>query len=142
MTKKVPQPREQSRIKNPRSEPFTKAALFPVWSFQRLDIGGPWCFSKIDDANYFVEVLKKLGEFEKMNWNDLGSGGSHLIAISKLAKHAQKRLIEIKQEDIDELFSIRLKGKERVWGIMDNGVIRLLWWDPNHEICPSHKMHT
>ena len=142
MTKKIPISKEQSRAKNPRSETFCKSALSPVWSFQRLDIGGPWCISNINDANYFVEVLKKLGEFEKMNWSDLGSGGSHLIAISKLAKRAQERLIEIKQEDIDDLFSFRLKGKERMWGIMDNGVIRLLWWDPNHEVCLSHKKHT
>jgi len=37
----------------------------------------------------------------------------------------------------DALVSLRLSGKERVWGILQENALLLLWWDPGHEICPS-----
>ncbi|RKZ46349.1 MAG: hypothetical protein DRR00_24365, partial [Candidatus Parabeggiatoa sp. nov. 3] len=53
-----------------------------------------------------------------------------------------KRLAEIHQDDIDELFSLRLSGKERLWGILDNHILKILWWDANHDVWPSKKKHT
>lgn len=67
---------------------------------------------------------------------------NHHIKISDLCKSAQDRLAELRYRDIDELFSLHLTSKNRVWGILRQGVLSLLWWDPEHQICPSAKKHT
>ena len=36
-----------------------------------------------------------------------------------------------------DMHSLRLSGQERVWGILDQGVLSVLWWDPDHAVCPS-----
>ena len=36
----------------------------------------------------------------------------------------------------------RISGPGRVWGIREEHVLDLLWWDPRHEVCPSPKKHT
>ena len=80
-----------------------------------------------------------------MTWNQISIDGkkqNHSVAIAQLSKETQKRLVEINIIDIDELFSLRLSGRERIWGILDKGVLNLLWWDPNHRVCPSIKKHT
>jgi len=48
-------------------------------------------------------------------------------------------LAEIHQDDIDELFSLRLSSKECLWGILDNHILKILWWNMNHEVWPSKK---
>jgi hypothetical protein len=60
-----------------------------------------------------------------------------LIGRGSIIGEAQRRLVAIAQDDIDDLFSLHLGGKPRVWGVRDGSVLRLLWWDPEHEICPS-----
>ena len=58
-------------------------------------------------------------------------------------KSARDRLQKLKLDDIDELMSFRISGKERVWSIRQlNNVMKVLWWDPNHEIYPIRKRHT
>lgn len=113
----------------------------PLWSFQRLDVGGPWCWSKIESGD-IADVLSKMGFFETMSWTELAGDGCHPIAINRLHKNAQTRLQEINQDDIEELYSFRLSGRQRLWGIKHGRVVTLLWWDPHHEVCPSPKKHT
>ena len=48
----------------------------------------------------------------------------------------------IRQDDVDELMSFRLDSRGRVWCIQTGNIMRVLWWDPNHEVCPSFKKHT
>jgi len=40
------------------------------------------------------------------------------------------------------LFSFAIDGRRRVWGIRREHVLCLLWWDPNHQVCPSQKKAT
>jgi len=115
--------------------------LKPIWSFARLDVGGPWCFSKVAQSEITV-VLSKLGHFEGMTWEELGHQKSHEVLVSQLAKQARDRLIELKQDDVDDLFSFRLEGSVRVWGIRRLNVIQVLWWDPEHKVWPYVKKHT
>jgi hypothetical protein len=55
---------------------------------------------------------------------------------------ARKRLEQLRLDDTDELFSLRLNGQERLWGIRSNDIFSLLWWDPKHEICPAPLKYT
>lgn len=56
-----------------------------------------------------------------------------------MISEAQTRLEELKLDDEEELFRFRLDGTARVWGIREGRVFKILWWDPEHEICPSNK---
>ena len=83
-----------------------------------------------------------------MTWSEIqsASGGkragngtnNHFEYIAEMSKEAQKRAKEL-HLDVDQLFSLRLTGKERLYGILNNGVFYVLWYDAQHEIYPSVK---
>jgi hypothetical protein len=77
-----------------------------------------------------------------MPWRDIAGGESHFVEVDSLAPAARKRLVELGHDDLDQLFSIRIQGKPRAWGFRDGPVLLFLWWDPEHEVCPSVKKHT
>ena len=77
-----------------------------------------------------------------MEWTEIAGSDHHSIPVSKLSNEAQKRLEEIKQDDIDEIFSFHLQGKPRIICIRDLSIAKLLWFDPEHKVCPSQKKHT
>jgi len=107
-----------------------------------MDVGGPWCFYRdgIDRLRYIVD---KLSDFETMTWNEIKRNrGNHSVELASLSAGAKKRLEDIGRDDEDALFSFRLSGRERVWGIRREALLHLLWWDPKHEVCPSHRKHT
>lgn len=81
-----------------------------------------------------------------MTWGALltQSGGrkhgtnSHHIPMHKLIKEAQGRATELGIYE-DELLSLRLDGTHRVFGILTDGVLDIIWFDRDHEICPVNK---
>lgn len=112
------------------------------WSFSLLDCDGPWGFNKICRDELHQLVTNGFKHKEGVSWAEIKSSGSHHVEKNKLIKNAQKRLAEIYLDDHDELFSMRLTGKKRIWGIRDGNIFKLLWWDPEHEVCPSYKKGT
>jgi len=88
------------------------------------------------------EIRNKLANFESMTWGEILGRNSHLIPVGDICKGARDRLEALKQDDIDELLSLRLSGKQRIWGILEEQALKLLWWDPEHLVCPSQKKHT
>ncbi|MDP9932536.1 hypothetical protein J2X92_004791 [Variovorax paradoxus] len=75
-----------------------------------------------------------------MTWAEIQSatGGrkegnnNHFVPVAKMPKEAQDRLIELRLDDIDDLFSLRLQNALRLYGIRDGRVLRLIWHDPHH----------
>jgi len=94
--------------------------------------------------DFFMDTIyPKLKEFERLTWyeiitqrNKRERSKHHSIEKEKLSKKAQERLTDLKLDDYDELFSLRLSGGERIWGIRDFNCLQILWWDPNHEVLP------
>ncbi|HEX4964205.1 MAG TPA: hypothetical protein VF173_25490 [Thermoanaerobaculia bacterium] len=92
-----------------------------------------------------IQLREKLANFESMTWHEILTDAkkrNHAIPIEDLCKEAQDRLEEVGLGDLDELVSLRLSGTERVWGMRDANVLVLVWWDPDHAVCPSLKKHT
>jgi hypothetical protein len=118
--------------------------LHLAWHISMLDRGGRWGWNKANLEILWNKIYGKLVSLESMTWNQLSSNdqGSHLVPLSNLCSDARDRLEEIKQNDIEHLYSLRLSGKERIWGIRKANVLKILWWDPDHEVCPSLKKHT
>jgi hypothetical protein len=74
-----------------------------------------------------------------MTWNEIlviARKQNHFCAVSQLSK-AARETIEADWQNAEQILSIRLTNLKRVWGLMDNGVLYLLWWDPDHQVYPS-----
>jgi hypothetical protein len=112
----------------------------PSWRFSTVDKGG--MFAWPCNIQTELEIVQKLHGFDSMLWSEIEGKIHHAILKSSLSKEAQKRRDEIKQEDVDEVFSFHLSGKERIFCIRAGGVAKLLWHDPEHQVCLSKKKHT
>ena len=119
---------------------------YPNWRFKRVFLNHRWAID-LDNGNRFIKsILPKLISYETQTWQEIvgtpkgrGDGSkSHSVSIVNLCQEAQK-LLQDNNIYIDDLFSLRLTGKERVWGILENGVLDIIWYDSDHEICPVNK---
>ena len=117
----------------------------PVFLFTTMDCDGPWGLRRLMGADLCSAIFPKLRNFETMTWANIiqqsggGSSGtnSHPVKVASLASDAKKRLAEISQDDVEELFSLRLDGRKRIWGKREGRTLKILWYDPKHEVCPS-----
>lgn len=117
------------------------------WSLVLADREGKWAFGDkvFGGRDWCLEILPKLKDFEGKTWAIIANQSSgrssgtrnYHIARSALVKGARKRLKQIDMNDLDELYSLRLDGKRRLFGVVQDHVLKLLWYDPRHEICPS-----
>lgn len=100
------------------------------------------------DMKTFEHIQERLKNFESMTWSAIlldGKKQNHSVAVDRLCKQAKDRLEELRLFPVEKLVSLRLSAMGRIWGIPDpkeKAVLKLLWWDPRHEICPSLKKYT
>ncbi len=112
--------------------------------FDRLDLDGPWCFSKID-PDHLKQLLPKLAEYESMNVGEAFSGRpgkDYFFSRSKPPRHLVDRLEEIEADDLDGISRLQITGRQRLYGIRNRNEFSILWWDPEHQIWPSRKRNT
>lgn len=140
-TTKTPPPGKKAPRREERPEAVDTECL--VWHVRTLDPEGPYGWRQVSMKALWDEVWKKVRDFETMTWSEVKQTSQHhSIEVDRLSKEARKRLEEIGQSDVDELFSLRLTGKQRLWGIRDRHIFKVLWFDPGHKVCPSMKKHT
>lgn len=114
----------------------------PSWVVAIMDMDGPWSWKSADQATLH-EVRAFLASLESMAWNELlHKNRAHSIARWKISRDAQRRLEDIGQDDVDDLVSLRKTGAQRIWGIKDRDVLKLLWWDPDHTVYPVEMRNT
>lgn len=146
--KKISQAEKASSRKIPKSieEPQSFMRNFPVWSFKRLDDGySKWGLAQSGDL--MNNVVLKLKSIEGMTWQDIisASGGrshgtnNHYEDVSDLIPEAQERWNALHYDDYDKIFSLRLTGTHRLYGILEEGIFYIVWLDQNHEIYPLEK---
>jgi hypothetical protein len=122
----------------------------PLWSFKYCDFEYvKWCFAESDQIR---GVLKKLKAYEHQTWGDicqaLGKRNTlhHRVWATEMCTEAFKRIQELNLTKLefyrDSLFSFHLEGKNRLWGIINEGVYFIIWYDPNHEVYPVSKKFT
>jgi hypothetical protein len=139
----------RSPIPETRKSPTSQAVpslqgKSPRWRFCMLDLDGPFSWRQIT-ADELSAVHARLTCFESMSWMQVlkeGSRRNHWIARNRLSPEADKRLREIGLDDVDHLMSMGIDGCRRVHGILDQDTLKLLWWDPNHQVCLSPKRNT
>lgn len=135
----LPSPKKEAKI---ASEPPNFRGGVLTWRLNAVDREGPFSWNGLQERNDFKEVVEKLANFETMSENEIRDSGSHPIEVGKLSKSARNRLIELELDDLDTVFSFRIMGKRRVIAVQRQRYMRLLWWDPEHQVCPSLKKHT
>lgn len=143
-------PSEKREIKHSQSpEKFYDKA--PIWSFKKIDqTHEKWGLDI--HANAWKEIIKKLIDFERQEtWSVIlqapnnkrrSNTKNHAISIDSMIKEAQKRIIDLQLDEFDSFYSLHLTGTERLWGYIQEGIFYVIWYDQNHEICPSKKKHT
>lgn len=113
----------------------------PAWHIHNIDWEGPFGWRNISIKETIIRIHERLANYETMQWEDFfgPQKDSHNVGLEKLIKEATDRLDELRLSDIESLASLRVSGKERIWGIREGHVFRILWWDTEHKICPSIK---
>lgn len=113
------------------------------WRVEDIDWEGPWGWSQATCKELLREIVPRLHNLESMTWSEVeGATGSHFVEVAAIADEAQRRLTAIGKDEQARLFSLRVSGRTRLWGIRELAVLRLLWWDPEHGVCPSLKSNT
>lgn len=141
--KVVKQKETASNSKSPKAveDPQSFYALHPTWSFKRLDNHyGKWGFIHTDDL--YNAVIAKLKDYEGMTWAGIlsAAGGrshgnnNHYENVSDLIPEAQRRWRDLQLEEFDRVFSLRLTGEYRLYGILQGGIFQVVWFDQKHEI--------
>lgn len=137
-----------AKIPKNKENPDTYLDKTPVWVFRRCDRESEkWNICECE--NFKRDILEKLMSFEGMTWGEIqkASGGRqhgtnhHYIKLCDMTKQAQERALAIRL-DVDELFSLRLTGTKRLYGIINNGVYQMIWYTDEHDICLSEKKNT
>ena len=118
--------------------------LRPSWRVSSMEMVDRFGWHGIE-PDKLREVRSKLGQFETMSWREIlldSKKQNHSVDVDKLILHAQRWLEDHKYLE-ERLVSLRLSGRERIWGYLaEHGVMVVLWWDPDHEVCPSLLKHT
>lgn len=142
---KTPKAKEASR----REDPNSYLQMRPSWRFSDCD-SERWSFDKGNLSGCFwEEIFPFLQGLEKQKWSEILVGSktnNHSIALESLNAVARKRL-ESRQIEAESVISLRLQGKHRLYGLMFDGVFRILWFDKDHGdnqdcVCRSRKKHT
>lgn len=118
----------------------------PQWSFAILDLVaqvGGWVHLRPEVLD---QLLARFQSWERMTWSQILSEGgkkrNHIIDVGKCCTESQERLKFLKLDDYEELLSLSVSGRARVIGILDRATFKILWWDPDHQVCPSTMKHT
>jgi len=118
--------------------------LKPAWRFGMMCLhDGPWSWNNATKDD-ILKIQERLSIFETMTWTQIGQAGSHTLNPDSLSTEARG---EIRRRNLDEFadcfYSLRYDGGvPRIIGVRDRNVLRIIWWDPLHRFCPSHKKHT
>ena len=138
-------PLPKTASKSPKSLPsFDFNKLSPSWRISYMEMCDPFGWHELRQEK-LREIRGKLGELEKLTWNEILVARKHLnhtVQVDDICKEAKERLIELGLDDVDELVSLRLMGAERVWGFPMFGALTLLWWDPDHQVYPTALKNT
>lgn len=131
-----------------KEDPDSFYSLMPSWNFSSSD-NESWSFEQESVGLLFWdEILPRLRNWEKCRWKDILSDKTHNhpIDVKKLNKCARARLSALHIE-AEAIYSLRLNGTHRIYGLINKGVFNILWFDTDHGdndtcVCRSYLKHT
>lgn len=119
----------------------------PIWRFNLLDRDGEFAFDLSRRDFQYKEVLQKLMDYGNMTWgeidrqqHDRGKSKHHYLSFDALSEGAKERIkARHFDEDTDAIYSFAFQNLLRIIGIRQGAEFYVVWYDPNHEFCPSTK---
>ncbi|BDR53130.1 hypothetical protein KIM372_10370 [Bombiscardovia nodaiensis] len=153
--KHVPQSAESSQLSPRYRVPIAAVkdrsqlnSMHIIFRFDAVDLEGdcPWSLANMTVADH-AELLAKLKEYERSTVGELTSATMHNFTIyhdfSRCPNsQAVQRLGSHYEREGDSIARFSLSGKKRLYGFLIDNHFHIVWWDPEHEIWPSHKKHT
>ena len=78
-----------------------------------------------------------------MDHNDGLRDVRSIVTFERLEPEAKARLKELGLDDVEQLYAWHVGNKERVWAMEHNqGMMCVLWWDPEHTVYKVTQRHT
>lgn len=151
MAKKTKQKnRAEAQKHTIKTEGYSSDKEKVVWRFDMIDRSGKFAFNPNGDSFKCKDFLEKLIDYSSMTWTEVkkqthddGKSKHHFLSPQFLSPEAAERLKAKQLEEYsDSIFSFALDNKLRLVGIRKNEDFHVLWYDPEHEVCPSKKKHT
>lgn len=128
-------------IKEPRSINFVSYGnLKAAWRINKIQLVDPYGWHKLTFKE-ISDIREKLSDFETMTWNEIfvvAKKRNHPIRVDQLRCEHARRWMKVHMSDQPLLWTLRLTGPERVWGIFSEGAYQIIFWDPNHLIYPTN----
>src|ERR1700730_10099776 len=104
---------KRPRIGQSPGEREVRTAEMPAWNqlpicwhFRHLDADGPFGWHVCDRITLIEKIMERVRSYETMRWCDIERKLLHSIEVPNLSSAAQKRLIEIEQDDVAELWGL------------------------------------
>ncbi len=119
-----------------------------VWSFCRIDRAGHFAFDCNRDDFNECDVLKKVVEYGGRKWKEIkqdthdskNKSKHHFLEYNELSDIAKERIAAKRLgEYTDSIYSLSLCNKIRIIGLRSDDRFEAIWFDPEHEFCPSDK---
>ena len=118
-----------------------------VWCFDDLDTAGAFAFNLTREDFDYKEVLQKIIAYSNMTWSEVkrqthdnGKSKHHFLEPETLSPSARERIrVKRLEERSDSIFSFALQNRLRIIGYRENEMFHAVWYDPQHEFCPSHR---
>ena len=110
----------------------------PSWRVRKLRMASPFGWEQISRAD-LADVVAHLSSLESMTWNDIvvtARKHNHFCEVEELSKPARD-IIAADWRGVDQILSIRLTNLKRIWGVVEEGVLYVVWWDPEHQVYRS-----
>jgi hypothetical protein len=131
-------PSQQGKVPRVSENPDAFFDARPVWRMSRLDVDSErWGWNQVGGGDMH-DIRQKLASYESMTFREIfrnDSTGCHHIEVYRLCPDARERMAK-KYPGVEQLLSLRIMKKQRVWGIRTLEKVDLLWWDPLHEVYP------
>ncbi|HOO52035.1 MAG TPA: hypothetical protein PLK94_12175 [Alphaproteobacteria bacterium] len=128
-------------------QPDAIARENPSWAFKRCDVEGRWAITKNRISDIFWDkIYPKLQAYETQTWGEIEGKENHFVEVDSLNKCAKARLAELSIAE-DYIFSLRIEGTKRIYGLRPKGTLIMFWYDDDHGdndtcVCRSRKKHS
>ncbi len=105
------------------------------WGLKRLDLACDWSWRNLD-GQHIEQVHDELVSLEGRTLSELlRERKVKDIPVGHLKPAPSARLKQLRLEEAEVLWELRLPNKWRAWGLVEKAVFYFLWWDEDEAVC-------
>ena len=112
-----------------------------AWRIGRIQLADPFGWHELDLSG-ILAIQNKLASFEGMTFGEVfleGNKRNHEIPVDSIPNKIARQWIIKNLPGQTSLWTLRLTGAQRIWGILGDGAYQIVFWDPQHHIYPTSK---